>query len=255
MKIATWNVNSIKARKERLLAWLSEHAPDVVCLQEIKLEQKAFPEAELREAGYHAAVFGQKSYNGVAILSRTPPDEISTGIGDDADDPQARVIAARFGELRVISVYVPNGAELTDPKFQYKLAWLERFAAYLARTCNKDQPIVLCGDMNIAPDDRDVPNPLEWAETVYCVPAVRTAWQRVIDHGFVDCFRKHREEAGLYTWWDYRQLAFPRNQGLRIDHVLATPPFAARCTSATIDRQQRKGKLPSDHAPVIAEFS
>jgi exodeoxyribonuclease-3 len=254
MKIATFNVNSIKARKERLLAWLGEHAPDVVCLQEIKLEDKAFPEAELREAGYHAAVFGQKSYNGVAILSRTPPDDVQRGLGDGADDPQSRVIAARFGELTVISVYVPNGGELADPKFAYKLEWLARFDAYVARTCATERPIALCGDFNIAPDDRDVPNALEWAETVYCVPEVRSAFARLIGWGFVDCFRKHHAEAGLYSWWDYRQLAFPRNQGLHIDHVLATPVLAARCTSALIDRQQRKGKLPSDHAPVIAEF-
>jgi exodeoxyribonuclease-3 len=236
MKIATWNVNSIKARKERLLQWLSQHAPDVLCLQEIKLEAKTFPEAELREAGYHAAIFGQKSYNGVAILSRTAPDEVQVGLGDGVDDAQSRVIAARFGDLHVISVYVPNGAEITDPKFAYKLAWLERFFGYVQRTCAADRSIVLCGDLNIAPDDRDVPRPDDWSQTVYCVPEVRAAFNRLIEWGFVDCFRKHHAEAGLYSWWDYRQLAFPRNEGLRIDHVLATPTLA-------------------DHAPVIAEFA
>jgi exodeoxyribonuclease-3 len=151
---------------------------------------------------------------------------------------------------------VPNGAELSDPKFAYKLAWLERFAAYLRQTCSADQPIALCGDFNITPDDRDVPNVVEWANTVYCVPEVRAAYQKLLDAaGFSDCFRKHHAEAGFYSWWDYRQLAFPKNRGLRIDHVLATAPLHARCSGASIDRNERKGKLPSDHAPVIAEFS
>jgi exodeoxyribonuclease-3 len=256
MKIATWNVNSIKARKERLLDWLARHAPDVLCLQELKLEAKAFPEDEIRQAGYHAVLLGQKTYNGVAILSREPPSEVKLGFGDAELDVQSRVISARIGELQVISAYVPNGAEVTSEKYAYKLSWLECFAAYLRATCAPDRPIALCGDFNIAPDDRDVPNAQAWADTVYCTPEVRAAYQKLLDAAdFRDCLRIHRAEAGLYTWWDYRQLAFPKNQGVRIDHVLATAPLAARCTAAVIDRDQRKGKLPSDHAPVIAEFT
>jgi exodeoxyribonuclease-3 len=255
MKIATWNVNSIKARKERLLDWLARHAPDVLCLQELKLEAKAFPEDEIRQAGYHAVLLGQKTYNGVAILSREPASDVRLGFGNPELDVQSRVISARVGELQVISAYVPNGAEITNEKYAYKLSWLESFAAYLRETCVADRPIALCGDFNIAPDDRDVPNAREWADTVYCTPEVRAAYQKLLDAaGFRDCLRMHRAEAGLYTWWDYRQLAFPKNQGVRIDHVLATAPLAARCSGVVIDRDQRKGKLPSDHAPVIAEF-
>jgi exodeoxyribonuclease-3 len=256
MKIATWNVNSIKARKERLIEWLGRHAPDIVCLQELKLEAKAFPEEEIRAAGYHAALLGQKSYNGVAILSREPATDVRCGIGDIELDAQSRVICARYGELQVICAYVPNGAEVGDPKFAYKLAWLERFAAHLRETCAAERPIALCGDFNIAPEDRDVRNVEEWAASVYCVPEARAAYRKLLDAvAFRDCFRIHHEDGGFYSWWDYRQLGFPKNNGLRIDHVLATAPLAARCTGAAIDREQRKGKLPSDHAPVIAEFT
>jgi exodeoxyribonuclease-3 len=256
MKIATWNVNSIKARKERLLAWLGRHAPDIVCLQELKLEAKAFPEDEIRSAGYHAVLLGQKTYNGVAILSREPASDVRLGFDDAEFDVQSRVICARFGELQVISAYVPNGAEVTDEKFGYKLAWMERFARYLHETCAPDRPIALCGDFNIAPEDRDVRNVDAWAGSVYCVPEARAAYQKLLDAaGFRDCFRIHHVEGGFFSWWDYRQLGFPKNNGLRIDHVLATQPLAGRCTAASIDRDERKGKLPSDHAPVIAEFA
>ena len=255
MKIATWNVNSIKARKERLLAWLAREAPDIVCLQELKLEDKAFPHADLRQAGYYAAAFGQKSYNGVAVLSRDPLTDVQLGLQDGADDPQARVLSARVGDVQVISAYVPNGANTADPKFQYKLAWLERFLGHVRSTCDASRAIALCGDFNVAPDDRDVARPEEWADSVYCVPQVRSAFRSLLELGFRDCFRAQHAEAGFYTWWDYRQLSFPKNNGLRIDHVLATPPLAERCAAARIDRDERKGKLPSDHAPVVIEFS
>lgn len=255
MKVATWNVNSIKARKERLLAWLGRHAPDVLCLQELKLEEHAFPREELEQAGYATAIHGQKTYNGVAILSRKPLTDVRVGLGDDAADTHARLISARIGEVTVLSVYVPNGGEMGSEKFAYKLAWLERFGAFLQRTCDPKAPLLVCGDLNIAPDDSDVNRPEEWANTVLCAPEVRTAYRRLIDFGLVDCFRLHHAAGGVYSWWDYRQLGFPKNNGLRIDHILATQALAERCTSATIDREQRKGKLPSDHAPVIAEFA
>jgi exodeoxyribonuclease-3 len=255
MKVATWNVNSIKARKERLLAWLAHHRPDVLCLQELKLEDRAFPHAELLDAGYHAAVHGQKTYNGVAILSRVPATDVRVGLGDDVEDPQARLIRANVSGITIVSIYVPNGGELGSEKFNYKQAWLDRFDAYLKRTCDPAQPLVVCGDLNIAPDERDVARPEEWSESVLCAAEVRAAFQRIVDFGMVDCFRRHHAEAGLYSWWDYRQLGFPKNNGLRIDHILATKSAADRCTASFIDRDERKGKLPSDHAPVVAEFS
>ncbi len=254
MKIASWNVNSIKARKERLLAWLPRQAPDVVCLQETKVPDAAFPHDELEQAGYHAIAHGQKSYNGVAILSRSPAEEVCVGLDDGEDDSQARLIAARIQGVRVVSAYVPNGGAPGSDKLRYKLAWLARLRAYLERNCDRDAPLVLCGDLNVAPDERDVARPEEWNDTVLCLPEVRAAFGELLRWGLIDCFRQQHPEGGLYSWWDYRQLGFPKNNGLRIDHVLATRPLAERCVSAAIDREQRKGKLPSDHAPVIAEF-
>jgi exodeoxyribonuclease-3 len=254
MKIATWNVNSLKARKERVLAWLAKHGPDVVCLQETKLEDTAFPHDELLQAGYHALAHGQKTYNGVAILSRTPPELLRVGMGDGDDDPQARLISARVGSLTVLSAYVPNGGEPGSDKLAYKLRWLERLLAHLARDHDRQAPLVLCGDLNIAPDERDVARPEEWNGGVLCLPEVRAAFAKLLSWGLTDCFRLHHPEGGLYSWWDYRQLGFVKNNGLRIDHILATHSVAACCTAASIDREQRKGKLPSDHAPVIAEL-
>lgn len=255
MKIATWNVNSVRARKDRLLAWLAAREPDVVCLQELKIEDGAFPHEDLRAAGYHAAVHGQKTYNGVAILSRTPPEQVCPGLCDDIDDPQSRLLSAVVNGVRVLSVYAPNGGEVGSERYAYKLAWYERFHAYLERECDPSTPLLACGDFNVAPEDRDVARPETWCEGVLCTPEVRTAFQKLLAFGLIDCFRQHHEEAGFYTWWDYRQLCFPKNDGLRIDHVLATRSVAERCTGVVIDREQRKGKLPSDHAPVIAELA
>ncbi|MFN7952354.1 MAG: exodeoxyribonuclease III [bacterium] len=254
MKLATWNVNSIRSRLDRLLAWLSAHGPDVLCLQEIKLVDELFPLDAIRAAGYHAAVFGQKTYNGVAILARAEPTVIARGFGDGVDDPQARFLDARIGEIRVLNCYVPNGSEVGSEKWRYKLAWLERLAGYLAAHCDVQEPLVLCGDMNVAPEARDVHDPALWEPTVLFHPEARAALAQVTAWGLEDVFRRHRAEAGLFSWWDYRQLAFPKNQGLRIDHVFATAPLAARSTEAAIDREQRKGQQPSDHAPVIVSF-
>jgi exodeoxyribonuclease-3 len=254
MKIATWNVNSLKARKERLLAWLEQHAPDVVCLQETKLEDAAFPYDELTQAGYHAVAHGQKAYNGVAILSREPIDLVRAGMGDPADDPQTRLLAARVAGLHVLSVYVPNGGEPASDKFTYKLRWLERLLAHLDHEYGPNVPLVLCGDLNIAPEPRDVARPEEWEGSVLYRPEVRAAFAKLVAWGLVDCFRLHHPEGGFYSWWDYRQLSFPKGNGLRIDHILAAQSVATCCTAASIDREQRKGKLPSDHAPVLAEL-
>jgi exodeoxyribonuclease-3 len=254
MKIATWNVNSIKARIDRLLAFLARHSPDVLCLQELKLEAAAFPHLELASGGYHAVVNGQKSYNGVAILARTEPSEVALGLGVGEPDPQARAISATVGGVRVLSVYVPNGGSPESEKWSYKLAWLDRLIAHLEGTHTASESLVVCGDLNIAPDDLDVARPEEWADTALCRPEVRERFQKLIALGLVDCVRKHHPEGHLYSWWDYRMLGFPKNNGLRIDHVLATRPVADRCRAAYVDRNERKGKLPSDHAPVIIEL-
>ena len=254
MRIATWNVNSVKARKERLLAFLGRHRPDVVCLQELKTEEPGFPAEELREAGYESAVLGQKTYNGVAILARGPLADVETGFGDGGDESQARLVSATFGGLRVASAYVPNGKEVGSEKWPYKLEWLARLAAWAARRAG-GPPLALCGDFNVAPEDRDVANPEAWAGSVLCHPDVRAAWSALLAAGLVDSFRLHHAEGGLFSWWDYRMLGFPKNDGLRIDHVLVAESLVPRCSGAFIDRDERKGKLPSDHAPVFAELA
>ncbi|MEY4577278.1 MAG: hypothetical protein RL701_1981 [Pseudomonadota bacterium] len=256
LKIATWNVNSVKARKERLIAWLAREAPDVLCLQELKVEDKAFPAAEVTEAGYSFVLNAQRTYNGVAILAKTELLDPRRGFGDAPviEDLQARHIEATVAGVRVISIYVPNGGDGASDKWLYKLAWLDRLLAYLEATHDKTQPLVLCGDLNIAPDDSDSARPDEWRNTVLCLPEARAAFQRLLAWGFVDVMRKHHPEGGPYTYWDYRMLGFQKGNGIRIDHILATPPLAAVCGSAVVDREERKGKLPSDHAPVYALF-
>lgn len=254
MKIATWNVNSVRARHDRLVAFLARHSPDVLCLQELKVEDEAFPADAVRDAGYHAAVFGQKTYNGVAILSRTPPTEVERGLGDDVNDPQARLVAATVEGVRVLSAYFPNGSTVESDKYAYKLSWMARLGAHLRRRYQPDQPLALCGDFNVAPHDDDVKNPDAWRGSVLCHPEARAALESVRAFGLVDVFRKHHPAGGVYSWWDYRMLGFPKNDGLRIDHVFCTEALAARSAAATVDRDERKGKLPSDHAPVLITF-
>jgi exodeoxyribonuclease-3 len=254
MKLATWNVNSIRAREARLLRWLEAHRPDVMCLQELKVTGEAFPGAALEAAGFHAAVHGQKTYNGVAILSRREPEDVERGFGDGGDDSQARIIAARVGGVRVVSVYVPNGAEVGSDKWHYKLEWLKRLRTWLDRRYRRGDLVALCGDMNVAPEARDVHDPERWETSVLFHPDVRAAYAHVRDFGLVDSFRLHHEDPGYYSWWDYRMLAFPKGRGLRIDHIDLSEPLADRCTGASIDREERKGKQPSDHAPVVVEL-
>jgi exodeoxyribonuclease-3 len=254
MKIATWNVNSVRARADRLFGVLERHKPDVLCLQELKAQDELFPLARVREAGYHAATFGQKTYNGVAILSRSEPREIERGLRDGVEDPQARFISALVDGVRVISVYVPNGAEVGSDKYTYKLAWLARLREYLDKHLRPGDPIAICGDYNVAPSDLDVARPEEWKDSVLCHPTVREALARVCAFGLLDSFRALHAEGGQYSWWDYRTMGFQRGNGLRIDHVLVTPGLAARCREAQIDRDERKGQSPSDHAPVLAVF-
>jgi exodeoxyribonuclease-3 len=260
VKIATWNVNSIRAREPRLLQWLEARRPDVVCLQELKVPDEAFPRLTLEAAGYHAAVHGQRTYNGVAILARRPPEDVARGLpGDD----QARLVSARVAGVRVVSAYFPNGAEVGSDKWAYKLDWMARLATLLRERFVPGEPLVLAGDFNVAPEARDVCEPRAWEGSVLFHPEARAALEEIRHFGLVDLVRLHHAGPGPWSWWDYKQLAFPRDQGLRIDHLFATEPVAARCTAASVDREVRKpnwpkkpaAASPSDHAPVVAELS
>ncbi|MGA2617399.1 MAG: exodeoxyribonuclease III [Thermoguttaceae bacterium] len=254
MKIATWNVNSIRSRLERLLAWLEKTQPDILCLQELKATDEVFPYEAIQQAGYHAAAFGQKTYNGVAILSRVEAVNVCRGMADAVADPQARLLAAAVGSVHVVAAYVPNGQIVGTEAYAYKLQWFQRLRAFLAERFTPDVSLVVCGDLNVARDEKDVAHPAQWADSVLCHPTSRAALEELLAWGLVDVFRQRNPDGGQYSWWDYRSLAFPRNDGLRLDYILATGPLAARCTHAEIDRQERKGEKPSDHAPVIAVF-
>jgi exodeoxyribonuclease-3 len=254
MKLATWNVNSIRIRLERLGALLDRHQPDVLCLQETKVEDERFPMEPLAERGYQVALHGQKSYNGVAIASRRPMEDVVRGLPPDgAAEEQARLIAATIDGVRVICAYVPNGQAPGTPKYEHKLAWMERLRAHMADLVTAG-PMVLCGDFNVAPEDRDVHDPAAWAGQIHCSEPERAALRSIASVGLIDGLRHLRPDAGLYTWWDYRQLSFPKNKGLRIDLVLVNQPMVGRLREVAIDRDERKGKQPSDHAPVIATF-
>jgi exodeoxyribonuclease-3 len=254
MKIATWNVNSIRARLERLLAWLQKAQPDILCLQELKTQDATFPYDEIRTAGYHAAVYGQKTFNGVGILSKIEPQNVLRGMDDGIEDPQARFITAEVGGIQVISAYIPNGQVVGTEPYSYKLAWLRRLRTFLVKHFTPRTPLVVCGDFNVARDELDVADPAAWEETVLYHPTSRAALEKVLSWGLFDVHRQQHPEGRLYSWWDYRALAFPKNNGLRLDYIFATQPLAGRCTSAEIDRQERKGAKPSDHAPVMAVF-
>lgn len=253
MRIATWNVNSLRVRLPQVLDWLDKHRPDALCLQELKLEDASFPRAELQEAGYSAAISGQKTYNGVAILSRETADNIACGI-TGFDDPQRRVISADVGAVRLVCAYVPNGQSLNSEKFQYKLNWLAAFATWLEGELATHPNIAVLGDYNIAPEDRDVHDPKAWEGQVLVSPPERDAFRRLIGLGFRDSFRLFEQPEKSYTWWDYRMNGFKRNLGLRIDHILLGPVLAAICTGCSIDLEPRRNERPSDHAPVVSEI-
>ena len=256
MKLATWNINSLNVRLPRLLGWLAATAPDVVCLQETKLEDHRFPRDALVEAGYEAHFAGQKTYNGVAILARSglAVDDVARGI-PGYEDTQQRVIAATVAGIRCISVYVPNGQSVGSEKYVYKLGWFHAATQYVKAELAAHPLLAVMGDYNVAPEDRDVHDPALWAGQVLCSGAERTALREMMAIGLVDSFRLFDQPPATFSWWDYRMLAFPKNRGLRIDHILMSAALAARCTSCRIDRNARKGEKPSDHAPVIAEIS
>jgi exodeoxyribonuclease III len=252
MLLATWNINSIRARQDRLLAWLAARAPDVVCLQETKVEDSGFPVEAIRGAGYEVVFHGARTYNGVAILSRTGATDVLKGFGDGGDDEQPRFLAARVAGIRVIDVYVPNGQSPGAPAYTFKLEWLARLRKWLDTHVAPDEPVLLCGDFNVAPEPRDVWSTDAMEGQIHFTLPEREAIEQVRAHGLVDLLRQHHQEAGLFSWWDYRQLSFPKGRGLRIDLMFGTPSLAARCTDCVIDRNERKGKGASDHAPVVA---
>ncbi|MFA5370435.1 MAG: exodeoxyribonuclease III [Sideroxydans sp.] len=252
MKIATWNVNSLKVRLPHLLNWLADAQPDVVCLQETKQQDADFPHAELQVAGYHAVFSGQKTYNGVAILSRTPISDVLYGI-PDFDDEQKRVIAATIDDVRIVCIYVPNGQSIDSDKYQYKLKWLAALKLWLKDELVKHPKLALLGDYNIAPEDRDCHDPIAWQGNVLVSEPERDAFKGLVALGLRDAFRLFEQPEKSYSWWDYRMLAFRRNQGMRIDHILISP--ALQCTACVIDKATRKLERPSDHTPVVATTS
>jgi exodeoxyribonuclease-3 len=251
MKLAAWNVNSLKVRLPQLLDFLSTRQPDVVCLQETKLEDHVFPCADIEAAGYQVAFCGQKTYNGVAILSKTTLADVQACIPDFVDE-QKRVIAASVGDLRVVCVYVPNGQSVESDKYQYKMKWLTALNQWLRMELARHPRLAVLGDYNIAPEDRDVHDPDLWRDQILCSEPERAAFGRLLALGMKDSFRLFEQPEKSFSWWDYRAAGFRRNLGLRIDHILLSEPLATQCTASTIDRDMRKLERPSDHAPVIA---
>jgi len=255
MRIATWNVNSVRARLERVLHWLEEHEPDVLCLQETKVEDDKFPREPLEDLGYSVETHGQRTYNGVAILSRPGMEDVVRGLpGNDEERSGRRVIGATVGDLMVLCLYVVNGEKVGSEKYAHKLEWLEHLADFVAGRYDMREKVVLCGDFNCTFDDRDVYDPERWRERILCSTPEREALARVMAPGLVDAYRRFHEEGGHYTWWDYRTRGFRRGEGLRIDHFLLSEPALAACTGIEIDERARGGEKPSDHAPVIATF-
>ncbi|MBL9039161.1 MAG: exodeoxyribonuclease III [Archangium sp.] len=253
MKIATWNINSIRARTPRVLEWLHAHQPDALCLQETKCTDEQFPFREIQDAGYRVEHFGQKSYNGVAFITKEPVRAVRRNLGDD--DEQSRLLSAEYGGFRLVTVYAPNGQSVDSPAYVYKLDWYARLQRWLAAT-RSELPTVVCGDFNVAPADIDTWDPRLWSGQTLCTPREREAFSSLCKGtALVDLFRSKHAEPGHYSWWDYRAGAFRKNQGLRIDHLLVSPPLLERCTAVEIDRTARAAESPSDHAPVWATFT
>jgi exodeoxyribonuclease III len=254
MQIATWNVNSLRVRLPHVLDWLKSNPVDVLGIQELKLQNEQFPHEDFTALGYTAAVNGQKTYNGVAILSRHPLKDIVCDI-PGFEDEQKRVIAATVNGVQVVNVYVPNGQSVSSDKYEYKLRWLGALKDYLATTLKSHPRLAVTGDFNVAPADEDVHDPAAWEGQVLCSEPERAALRALLEQGLKDCFRLFPQPEKSFSWWDYRQAAFRRNLGLRIDHVLASAALAGECRSCRIDVEPRRLERPSDHAPVIAGFS
>ena len=253
MKIAAWNVNSLKVRLPHVLDWLAAVQPDALCLQETKTEDKGFPFAALEAAGYRAFHNGQKTYNGVAILARSEPESVTRDLPDSADE-QKRIIAATVGGIRLVCAYMPNGQAVGSDKYAYKLKWLAALTGWLKEELARHPRLVLLGDFNIAPEDRDVHDPAAWQGQILCSEPERDAFRRFLELGLVDAFRLFDQPEKSFSWWDYRMMAFRRNIGLRIDHILLSPELAGRCRACSIDKAPRRLERPSDHAPVMVEL-
>lgn len=254
ISIASWNVNSLNVRLPHVLEWLETSKVDVLGLQETKLRDDKFPTDDIQQAGYQVAFSGQPTYNGVALLSKTPAEDIVTD-PPNVTDEHRRIIAGTVNGIRVINLYVVNGKAVGDEKYDYKLDWLERVNDWIETEVAKHEQLVVMGDFNIAPADADIHDPDEWRDKILCSVPEREALQRLLDMGFSDTFRQFEQEPETYSWWDYRQAAFRRNMGLRIDFVLASQALSERCVSSIVDKEPRKWERPSDHAPVVASFA
>ncbi len=254
MKIATWNVNSLNVRLPHVLEWLASAEPDVLVLQEIKQVSEAFPEASFVEAGYQAVASGQKTYNGVAVISRKPSaDQVTDFPG--FEDPQRRILASTIDGVRVINLYVPNGHSVGSEKYEYKLGWLAALNVFLKDQLKSHDKLVVLGDFNIAPEDRDVYDAEKWGDDILCSPLERGALSELLKLGLTDVYRNFEQPEKAFSWWDYRRAGFQRNAGLRIDLILTSDTMTAACQASYIDREPRAWERPSDHTPVIAEFS
>ena len=253
-KIATWNVNSLRVRLPHVIKWLNKQQPDCLALQETKVVDEDFPSEAFQQNGYDVIFTGQKTYNGVAVVARQPLSEVLLET-PFIDNSQRRVISTTVNGIRVINAYVPNGASLDSDKYPYKLNWLSNITGYLQTQFEAYEKIILLGDFNIAPADEDVHDPSAWEGHVLVSPPEREAFQALLNLGFADSFRLHHQEAGHFSWWDYRAAGFRRNRGLRIDHILVSKPLAAVCHSCTIDVEPRRWERPSDHTPVVADFT
>ncbi len=253
MKIASWNVNSLRVRMPQVLEWLQDNPVDVLALQETKLVDEDFPVEEVNEAGYQVQYAGQKTYNGVAVLSKLQGTDVITDI-PALDDPQRRILAVTIDDIRVLNLYVVNGKEVGSDKYEYKLDWLKKVTAFIKKDLEKYPNYVVLGDFNIAPEDADVHDPAAWKGKVLCSDKERQALQEIIDLGFVDTFRLFDQEENTFSWWDYRAAGFRRNLGLRIDLILASAALEGNCVFSVVDKAPRSNERPSDHAPVMAEF-
>lgn len=255
MKIATWNVNSVRARMDAVLRFLADQRPDVLCVQETKVEDADFPHQPFEQAGYECVFSGQKSYNGVAILSRLPLKQVRAGFDEGEPSDASRLIVATVARLPIVNTYVPQGREPESEHFQYKLEWFERVLGFFERNFTPRRRVLWVGDLNVAPEDRDVYDPKRLRGHVCFHPDAQAALQRVVEWGFVDCFRLHNDEDGQYTYYDYRMpTAVKDNRGWRVDHIMATKPLARKCSASHIDLAPRVGEKPSDHTPLVAEF-
>lgn len=255
MIVASWNVNSLAVRMPQLVSWIEEHRPNVICLQETKLVDDKFPKAEFDALGYSYEFYGEKTYNGVAIISDRPIMNVQKGFLEEEEPKAKRFIEAMIDDTYILNVYIPNGQRVGSDKYEYKLKWIDSLRDHLDKQHNPDTKLLLCGDFNIAPDDRDVYKPEEVEGTIMVSDLEREQLAYVQDWGFVDAFRMHHEEDGQFSWWDYRMGAFRRNMGFRIDHIWMTEALAKHCVDSWIDKQPRMQERPSDHAPILVELN